>query len=183
MTYCKLLFIGLQVCKCKFSQSFDHGRIGRIPGVRGREASSMGQFRGEVAAGTVLRPVREHVERLVEMAEHLEEADAALIRAVYERGLGVTELARAVGQRRQRIQRRLGRLVRRISSRSFGVVVRNRGRWPEPRRLVGELIVLRGLTQREAARRAGLSVHEVRQHIASIRALAEAADGLERDAA
>jgi len=143
----------------------------------------MSQVRGEVSAGEGRRPMREHVERLVQLAEHLEEADAALIRAVYERGLSASELARATRQRRQRIQRRLAQLVSRLSSRAFRLVVRSRERWSGPRRLVGELIFLQGHTQREAARRAGLSLHEVRQHVASIRALADAADEVERSAA
>ena len=116
---------------------------------------------------------RASAERLLDYADHLDGSDRALLRAVFDRGLTSTDLARVIGQEPRAVRRRVQRLVERIGSASFQFVMRNCDGWPSSRRQVGESIILRGSTQRRAAVQLGLSLHQVRQEIERIRALYE----------
>ena len=116
---------------------------------------------------------RASAERLLDYADHLDAPDRALLRAVFDRGLTSTDLARVIGQEPRAVRRRVQRLVGRIGSASFQFVMRNCDGWPSSRRQVGELIILRGSTQRGAAVQLGLSLHLVRREIEHIRALYE----------
>ena len=116
---------------------------------------------------------RASAERLLDYADHLDGSDRALLRAVFDRGLTSTDLARVIGQEPRAVRRRVQRLVERIGSASFQFVMRNRDGWPLSRRQVGESNILRGSTQRRAAMQLGLSLHQVRSEIERIRALYE----------
>ena len=129
----------------------------------------------EAVAGrqTQIQARRVSAERLLDYADHLEGSDRALLRAVFDRGLTSTDLARVIGEEPRAVRRRVQRLVERIGSASFQFVMRNCEGWPSSRRRVGESIVLRGSTQRQAAVQLGLSLHQVRREMEHIQALYE----------
>lgn len=115
---------------------------------------------------------RSAAERLLQWAEHLDPADRALVRSVYERGMPVSALARAAGVPPGRLRARLRRLQSRMTSPEFQLVLRRRDRWPRERRRVAELIFCRGWTQREAARALEITLHQVRRAVEQVKLLA-----------
>ena len=122
------------------------------------------------------------IERLLDHAAHLDTSDAALLRSVYDHGLSATQLARALRQHPRAVRARVHRLIMRISSPGFQFVVRQKDRWPPRRRQVAECIILRARTQRQTARDLGITVHEVRKHLAHLAALIDAFPEIQRRA-
>lgn len=102
--------------------------------------------------------------------------DAALLRAVFVLGQPMTQVSRLTGRPLHQIRTRVRRLVRRVMSREYVLVVRARRGWTATRRSVGEACFLRGLSAKDAARELGLSPHRVRRHREAIVALAETAN-------
>jgi len=113
--------------------------------------------------------------RIAHMAEWLPQADRALLRAVYDSGQPVADLARIAGQHPRSLRRRVRRLTARVLSSRYLFVVSHMADWPATRRKVARACVIQGLSMRAAARQLGLSLHTVRMHHAAIRALAEGA--------
>ena len=111
--------------------------------------------------------------RLLELAEHLESADRALIRSIYYRGMSAAEFARAARAHPRTVSHRLRRLVERMTSPTFLRIIDRRRAWPEQQRKVAEAIFLRGLSQRDTARRLDVSLHTVRRESDRIRAIIE----------
>jgi DNA-directed RNA polymerase specialized sigma24 family protein len=143
----------------------------RATGIAGDGADDHESSRSELGA---LHHRRGLIERLLDHATSLDESDAALVRSVYDNGLSATQLARALRQRPRMVRARVHRLIMRISSPAFQFVAREKDRWPPRRRQVAECIVLRARTQRQTARDLGISLHEVRKHLAHITALMDA---------
>ena len=114
---------------------------------------------------------RDTVEQMLHYAEYLAPSDHALLRAVYDRGLSVTEFARAAGCSPQFAQGRLRRLINRINSDAFQFTIRNMRHWPARRRDVANATILHGRSMRDAAKTLGISVHQVRQQLQDIRVL------------
>lgn len=125
---------------------------------------------------TVLRTQRDMAERLLDIAEHLSTSDAALIRAVYDRGMTATAFAKAARQQPRSLRLRLQRLVARITTPNFLRILALHRRWPPFRREVARAIFLRNESQRRAAARLGVSIHRIRRECDCIRALAEEQD-------
>lgn len=121
---------------------------------------------------------RLHAEELVRAARHLSQRDRALVAAVYERGLALKAVAIINNTQVSRLHRRLVRIVERLRSPLFRMVLREHARWPPDRRAIAEAIVLRGEPQREIADMLGVSLHEVRMELAHLKALA----GVSREA-
>jgi DNA-directed RNA polymerase specialized sigma24 family protein len=115
--------------------------------------------------------VRRRVEGLVDFAEHLAAADRALVVNVFERGASATDLARAMGEDPRHVRRRLTRLVKRLASREFRFVVRHRSGWTPNQRRVADAVILRGMTQRDAARALHLTLHQVRTYLHAVHVL------------
>ncbi|TVQ53441.1 MAG: hypothetical protein EA377_07970 [Phycisphaerales bacterium] len=111
--------------------------------------------------------------RLVEDARYLDPSDAALLRSVYDHGMSATQLARAVGAKPYALQRRLRRIVQRMTSPEFRYVLRHRRTWPDQRRKIVEAVFLRGEGQRPTAATCGVTVHRVRQEIDRVRLAVE----------
>lgn len=101
---------------------------------------------------------------LLDRAEHLPPDDANLVRAVFGRGMTVSELARAAGVRTHTMSARLRRITTRLADPAFEAVLRQRDFWPPSMRDVATACILHGLTLRAAAARLGLSVGAVRRH-------------------
>lgn len=115
-------------------------------------------------------------ERLLRMSEHMTNRDRMLLRSIYDRGLSASELARAVGVHPRTVRRRVQRLVERAASPVFTYVLREREGWPSTMRRVAELVFLEGCSQREAAKRLSVSLHQVRQVTVRVQVLQEQAE-------
>ena len=111
--------------------------------------------------------------KLLDLAEYLPDEDRALLQAVYDRGMRPIEFARAIRVSPRTIRNRVRGLVERVSSPLFQFVAAQQGAWSSQRRLIAELNVFRGRSQREVARRLGVSLHRVRQELLHIRAQSE----------
>ena len=120
--------------------------------------------------------LRRRTEGLLTYAEHLDSADRALVEAVFERGASAAGLARAMSRDPRHVRRRLKRLINRMSSRMFQFVLRQRMHWTPNQRRVAEAVVLRGLTQRQAASELGLTLHQVRTYMHAVYVLAHEAN-------
>lgn len=116
---------------------------------------------------------RRMIERLLEAAEHLQPAETAMVRAIYDRGMNCTEFARASGRSPSFVRRRLARLINRIKDPLFQFVIRESRHWPKRRATVAKAVVLHGRSQRETAEMLGLSLYEVRRQMQQIRVLRE----------
>ena len=112
------------------------------------------------------------IDEVVQASRHLDDADRALVRAVYERGLALKALATVHGTSKGRLHHRLRVIVRRLRSPLFRLVVRERGVWPAERRFIAETVVLRGKPQRKVAKDLGVSLHRVRTELEHLKALA-----------
>lgn len=123
----------------------------------------------EVRIGT-----RRRTEGLVNCAAYLELSDRALVESVFERGMSVAALARAVGDDPRHLRRRLKRLLNRISSREFQFVLRARRHWSDNQQRVADAVILRGRTQRQAASELNLSLHQVRTYLHAVHVLMRA---------
>lgn len=114
------------------------------------------------------------IDVILQHGRHLAAPDRALIESVYLRGLSAAELARALGREPVVVRRRLARIIRRMSTPAFRFVARNKNGWPLERAAIAEAVILRGLSQRAAAKALGVGVHRVRREIDRVSALVEA---------
>lgn len=110
-------------------------------------------------------------EKVVMRAEFLDSADRALLQAVFDRGITPAEIARAIGERPEIMQRRVQKLVERLGSSPYQFVMRQIKDWPPCQQRVGESVFLRGLSHREASQHLGMSLHRVRREVERIRSL------------
>ena len=126
-----------------------------------------------VAAGDDRRDLRRTAaERLLDAADHLPPADRLLLRHVYDRGAPITELARATGVCPRSLQKRVARLVRRTREPLFRFLCAHGDTLPPDTRRLAALVAHRGLSQRAAARHAGVSLHTLRGALRDARTLA-----------
>lgn len=112
-------------------------------------------------------------ERILARAEFLPPEERRLIEAVYGDGLSMRHVARLAGVAPRVMKHRIARIVARTLSPEFTFVAARQRTWRGTRREVGRACVLHGLSQREAARRLGLSLHNVRRHRLAIRDMVE----------
>lgn len=117
-------------------------------------------------------PRRGHNQEVVQRAEWLEESDAALVRATYRDGHAAAAVARIMQQDERGLQRRLRKLIARLVSAEFSVVIQHWGNWNSTRRAVARACVLHGRSIRVAAEQLNLSLHTVRRHREAILAMA-----------
>jgi len=129
---------------------------------------------------------RQARERLLHRATHLPEADRWLLEQVYGRGVPLSTLARAELQeichkprpdrrlraRRRRLARRVAGLVRRVRDPAFELVTARPELLPRPARHTAQRVLVQGQTLRDTAHATGLSLHQVRQHVRTVRELA-----------
>ncbi len=117
---------------------------------------------------------REETELVLALAEHLGSEERALLKAVFEGGMSVGEVARVRGCAARTLRREVRGLVKRVTDPRFVFVLSRREEWGASRRKVASACVVQGLTLREAARESGLTLHTVRRHMGAIEALFEA---------
>ncbi|MGH7133754.1 MAG: hypothetical protein ACREJO_17640 [Phycisphaerales bacterium] len=118
-------------------------------------------IRGRLLAATV-----------VARSAHLPEDEAVLLRAIYERGMKQTELARAMGCRPRVLRRRLQNLVRRIIAPTFAYVLVHREQWPDRTRRLATELFLHGRPMKHIADACGSRYHTVRRQRDAISSMA-----------
>ncbi len=116
---------------------------------------------------------RDAAERLLALAEHLPTDERLLIEQVYRHGLSIAQLAQLAGERPRRLQRRVAQILRRMRDPLFRFVAGRGELLPRDVRPTARLVVLEGRSLRDAARRRASSLHYVRQHMRTIRTLAQ----------
>lgn len=116
--------------------------------------------------------LRTHIERLLDLAQHLADQDRLLIEQIYRHGLSATEVARLLGERPDRTRRRITRLLKTINKPEFNFLVRHEQILPTPVRETCRRVFFEGLSLRKAAQRTGKTLHQVRQDLATFHALA-----------
>lgn len=122
---------------------------------------------------------------VVARAEHLPEDEAAILRAIYERGMKSTALASAMGCHPRTLRHRIQALVRRVVAPTFAYVVVHRDHWPDRTRHLATELFLRGRPMRHIADECGTRYHTVRRQrdaIASMAANWHAANTVRRPA-
>ncbi len=118
---------------------------------------------------------RDLIDAILARAEHLPEADAALLRAVYDRGLSVANLALTTNADARALRKRVRSLVARVMDPTFMFITTHAAAWPEVRRRVSTLCLIQGLSVREAAARLSVSDYTVRKNLLAVRTLTESA--------
>jgi DNA-directed RNA polymerase specialized sigma24 family protein len=118
---------------------------------------------------------RASAELILQRAPELDASDRSLLEAIYASGQSAAAVARLLGQPQRTVSARVRRLVRRVCTPEFGLVLLLQERWPKTRREVARACFVRGLSIREASQSLGITFHAARKHHAAIRAMAEAA--------
>lgn len=114
---------------------------------------------------------REERAWIAERAKGLLEPDRSLLCHVYGRGMTIAEVAASLGECPRAMRARVRRLVRRVCSARFSMVVTRSAQWSPERRAIAEACVLRGMSFRAASESLGLSLYVVREHMHAIDAL------------
>lgn len=117
---------------------------------------------------------RDLADTLVERAAWLLPEDRHLIEAVYREGLTALAVARLREESPRAVRRRIRKLVERMMSVRYEVVMRQREGWPATRRRVATVCVLQGRPMRATATHLRLSLHVVRRQMDAVQALIEA---------
>ncbi len=117
---------------------------------------------------------RERVERLLDRAVHLEESDRLLIEQVYRHGVGIVDVARLSGQSPKNLRRRVDKLLKHINGPLFSFMLAHSDLLSEATRRTADLVVLKGCSLRRASEISNQSLHQTRQHMQIVQALAEA---------
>ncbi len=116
---------------------------------------------------------RGRIERLLKRAKYLSTPDRNLVEQVYFYGVPVKEIAREHNEPARNVRRRLAKLVKDLNAPLFSFVVTYGDRLPDPVRRTAELVVFQRHSLRQAASLSDQTLYQVREHINTIRALAE----------
>jgi hypothetical protein len=131
-----------------------------------------------------LRPqfgtLRGSAERIVQLAEFLQPRDRDLLRAIYSRGVAMSELARAAQRPARAVQRRARALVAHITRPEFAFIAAHHETWPAVRRHVAAMVFLQRRRMTDAARVLRVSMYTIRRERVAISILVEQARALGR---
>ena len=117
---------------------------------------------------------------VLDRAEYLDDPERALIRQAYGQGVGTDDLAAVLGVTRRTVQRRLQRLVERLTDPITVFVLRHEQRWDRLTAGIAVSVWVKGLPLRQAAAKHRVSLHTVRQQLAHVRGMHAAAEALVR---
>lgn len=118
---------------------------------------------------------RLQTERVLMRASWLAPADRALVEQVLQRGVRPHQIAAIAGVTTRTIQRRLARLIQRLTDPDCEFILRHHRQWDKSAAEVAIAIWIRGLTFRQAADQLGMTLHGVRQQVQMIRGYLQAA--------
>lgn len=119
------------------------------------------------------RTGRDLAETIVDRSVWLMPEDRSLIETVYREGLTAIAVAQLRGESPRAVRRRIRKLVSRVLSQPYAVVMREREHWPPTRRRVATSCILQGRPLRGASKHLNLSLHMVRRQMDAIQALVE----------
>jgi len=139
------------------------------------------------------RAWRELSQAITSRLAPLQPADAALLRAIFEQDLTISQVCAAAHGNthgptsdlesiRRRMRYRVRQLVARVLSPAFMFVLRHEQQIPPELRPVARLCVLQGQRQRDASAQLNLSLFETRRRMIALHALIEAAQRAPRHA-
>lgn len=148
-------------------------RSGHCSGHRSRER--LGQIGLDLSIALDLRRLQPEpvVEAVLTLARHVGRGERMLVEAVLRDGHTLHAMAEMSGERPRALRRRYRRVVQRLIQHRFAFVAAHARTWPDRRRLVGTLHILRGRTIRETARCLGLTEHATRRELSVIDGLLE----------
>lgn len=126
------------------------------------------------AADLRRRRSRDIAQTILDRAQHALPDDRSTIRAIYDQGMSVKEVAQLRADNPRKLRRHVRRTVERLLSPRFLFVLANRDDWPPTRRRVATACVLHGRPLRAAAKHLKLSLHVVRKQMDVINALHDA---------
>lgn len=135
----------------------------------------MSQVLARVADESAARRVhdlRDGVERVLQLAQHLSDADRLMLEQVYRHGMSAAQLATMLGRPPRTIQHRIHMLLRHLRQPLFRQVVARFDLLPREVQRVATLAVLQRCSIRKTACKTGLSVHQVRMALKTIKVLA-----------
>jgi len=115
---------------------------------------------------------RRQVSQMLQLAEHLPDTDRLLIEQFLGQGRPVSHLAKLSGIPIRQMHRRVNSITKRLSKKLFRAVSLQLELLPREARTTAKLVVLHGMSMRKAAETTGLTLHQVRKHMNSIRATA-----------
>ncbi len=114
---------------------------------------------------------REAIYELCRRAEALPEHERELFADRWHRRLPITVIARERQLPEDLVRRSLQRIERRLRSRLFAFWWTYRSKLPPDTARVADLAIRQGVPLRGTATLAGMSLHEVRQHLTTIKEL------------
>lgn len=112
---------------------------------------------------------RRQVQRLLDLAEHLDASDRLLVEHVYRHGRPISELAKIVHRPPRALQLRLARLLKRMSTTEFQFMTRASHTLNPPTRSVARRVICQGQSYRCAAAQLHVTIHHVRTHMTRFR--------------
>jgi hypothetical protein len=117
---------------------------------------------------------RAWVERILDLAKHLDAPDRLLIEQVYRYGRPTAELAQLTGTNTRTMQRKVAQLILRMRRRDYQFVAYQGDLLPRHVRPVARHVILEGRSLRDAASLSNLTLHQVRDFRLVTQTLAEA---------
>lgn len=127
--------------------------------------------------GDLRRRTRADVaDRILARATHLPERDRAILEALYRDGKSTKDLARLTRLPARTIRLKAKRIVQRVTSPTFALVLVDADRWPLQRQRVAALHILEGRSIRAVAISLRISTYQVRAHLAWIGMQVESRD-------
>jgi hypothetical protein len=118
---------------------------------------------------------RETIDTLLMRCEHLPAIEATLLRSVYADKRTIRELAALQKRDERSLMRQVRRIVRRVLSPEFAIVLTQGPTWTQQRSRIAQAMFVQGLGLRRTAAAMRVSVYCVRLHVAAVRELAAAA--------
>ncbi|HWB19523.1 MAG TPA: hypothetical protein VG711_04415 [Phycisphaerales bacterium] len=120
---------------------------------------------------------REMIEQLLQLADFLKPSDRALMRGIFGSGMSPQDMAAAMEQQTRQVRARVRKLLRHLAKPVYRFVAREHASWPNYRKSVARAVVLQRISQREAARELGITLHRVRRELDRIRGIVDDALG------
>lgn len=118
------------------------------------------EHRGGVRSRTAHRG---QVDLILQRAEQLDRADRALLEQALAHGIKPRDIAAVSGKNVRTVQRRLQKLVQRLTCEATSCILRQSWTWPPLTRRIAIGLWIKGWTMRETADRLQVSLHRVRR--------------------
>jgi len=115
---------------------------------------------------------RRQVSEMLMYSEYLPESDRLIIEQFLGQGRSVAHLAKLSSVPVRQMHRRVNSITNRLSKKLFRAVSVQFDLLPKEDRPIAKLVVIQGMSMRGAAKTTGLTLHQIRKHMNSVRATA-----------